>query len=532
MPMTDRAVARPLDEVLRASYRDYADRLAVRDDEHSLTYAELGSRVRRLASGLGSAGLRRDDRLMVICGNRCEFISVDHACYAGSFARVAALPRLHPRELSQIAADAEPAAVIAESDWLRATGTGWIPPQVSIRVAIGEDGPAGWTPFQDVLAAGADEESEPGSPDGVRWILYTSGTTGQPKGVILTNRTLGAMVRSMLVELPPLDQSTVALHTAPISHFSGGAAAAVFATGGRNDLMRSFDVRALIEAIERGEANVLPLVPTQILMLVEALDQDAANGIVHDMSALRTVLYAGSAIAPDRLAAAQRRLGPVMLQFYGSSEAPFPLTALQPGEHSDLVAPGAAHPRLASAGRPNGFTEVRVAAEDGNALDPGQIGEVLARGPQVTPGYWRNPQATSEVLSPDGWCRTGDVGYFDQDGFLYLVDRKKEMIVTGGFNVYPREVENVISTLAGVREVAVVGAPSEKWGEQVTAFVTITDGHQLTEADVIAYCREHLGGYKVPKQVHFLADLPKSGAGKVAKRQLSDQLWAGRARRL
>ena len=532
MTMIDSTVALPLDEVLRNSYRDHVGQPALRDEARSLTYGELGERVRRLANGLRASGLRPGDRLMVIGGNRCEWIETDHACYAGSFARIAALPRLHPRELAQMAVDAEPTAVIAEAAWLEAAATDWIPPSVRIRVVIGDGGPTGWRPFEDVVASATDDELEPGDPDGVRWILYTSGSTGLPKGVILTNRTLGAMVRNMLSELPPLDDETVALHSAPVSHFSGGLAAAVFATGGLNVLMASFEAHALIEAIERGEANLLPLVPTQVTMLLEAFDQDEKNGITHDTSAIRTVMYSGSAIAPDRLAAAQRRLGPVMLQFYGSSEAPFPLTALQPLDHTEEVAPGAAHPRMASAGRPNRFTEVRIMADDGSVLGPGQVGEVVVRGPQVTPGYWRNPQATNEVLGPDGWCRTGDAGYFDEAGFLYLVDRKKDMIVSGGFNVYPREVENVISTLAGVREVAVVGAPSDKWGEQVMAFVAPIDGAAVTEAGVIAHCRQHLGGYKVPKEVRFVPELPKNGAGKVAKRVLRDQLWAGRTRRL
>jgi long-chain acyl-CoA synthetase len=294
----------------------------------------------------------------------------------------------------------------------------------------------------------------------------------------------------------------------------------------------SFDIPALIDALATGDVDVLPLVPTQITMLTEALAAEEAAGRHHDTSSVRLLLYAGSAIAPNRLAEAQRRFGRVMLQMYGSTEAPMPLTALHPEDHIEEASAGGRLPRLASAGQPTRYVELKIRSDSGRDLASGEVGEVVARGQQVTPGYWNSPEETAKVLDNDGWFRTGDAGYLDADGYLFLVDRKKDMIVTGGFNVYPREVENVISTLDGVREVAVVGAPSARWGEEITAVVAPTEGTVLTAEDVIAHCRNSLGGYKIPKRVEFVTELPKSGAGKILKREIREKLWAGRARRV
>jgi acyl-CoA synthetase (AMP-forming)/AMP-acid ligase II len=220
-----------------------------------------------------------------------------------------------------------------------------------------------------------------------------------------------------------------------------------------------------------------------------------------------------------------------MMQFYGASEAPMPLTALHPDQHLDDGADGRL-PRLASAGRPNVNVELKIIGAQGETLPQGETGEIAARGDHITPGYWQQPEATAEVLDDQGWLRTGDVGYLDEHGFLFIVDRKKDMIVTGGFNVFPREVENAISTMDGVREVAVVAAPSVQWGEQIVAVVVLTPAAELTPADVIEYCRGLIGRYKIPKEVMLVDELPKSATGKIDKRSIREELWAGHGRRV
>jgi acyl-CoA synthetase (AMP-forming)/AMP-acid ligase II len=219
-----------------------------------------------------------------------------------------------------------------------------------------------------------------------------------------------------------------------------------------------------------------------------------------------------------------------MQQLYGASEAQMPITSLRPQDHvEDTNERGL--PRLASAGKPSRYVEVEIVDESRRPLPAGEAGEIRTRGEHASLGYWRQPEATAETFQ-DGWVYTGDVGYIDEDGYLFILDRRKDMIITGGFNVYPREVENVISTLRGVREVAVVGAPDPKWGELITAVISTEPGASLTADDVIAHCRASLGGYKVPKRVDFIDELPKSGAGKILKPVIKEQLWADHARRV
>jgi acyl-CoA synthetase (AMP-forming)/AMP-acid ligase II len=325
-----------------------------------------------------------------------------------------------------------------------------------------------------------------------------------------------------------LTPDDVILHTAPVSHFSGCILLAGVAVGATNALAERFDAAEVIASVDAGDVTVLPLVPTQINMVVDELaTRDRISG---PLGGLRLVPYAGSAIAPAQAARAKRALGDVLIQFYASSEAPLPVTVLQPEDHTmDLGAGG--HPRLSSAGRPSRFAEVMIADDGGAPLARGEVGEILVRGPTVSPGYWRQPEATAEAFIADGWVRSGDVGYLDDD-FLYLVDRRKDMIVTGGFNVYPREVENAIVTMDGVREVAVVGAPDLRWGEAICAIVVPADGATVTAERVIDHCRKEIGGYKVPKRVELVDALPTGGTGKVDKRAIRERLWAGMERRI
>jgi len=286
----------------------------------------------------------------------------------------------------------------------------------------------------------------------------------------------------------------------------------------------AFDPAAALDAIERERITVVPLVPTMLnLMLPEA---DARE---RDLSSLRAVMYGGSGIAPDRLAWAVRAFGDVFCQFFGLSETPMPLTALSPRDH-EFDPDGPVPARLASAGRPNPFVQLRLRGDDGGEVATGEVGEIMVRGDTVMVGYWGKPEQTAETIDGEGWAATGDLGRFDEEGYLYIVDRKRDMIVSGGYNVYPAEIENAISVLTAVQEVAVVGVPDERWGETVKAVVVVRPGEELSEDEVVAACTERLAGYKKPRSVDFVAELPKTGSGKIMRRRLRDRYWSGRER--
>jgi long-chain acyl-CoA synthetase len=519
----------PLGQMYASTFVQFAERPAVRDERGELTYAALGSRVRRLASAMRGLGLTKGARVVIVSPNSSEWAQIDRAVAIGGFARVALLPRLHVAEMSQIATDAEPSIVFADADWLAENAWEWIPSPVGHVIAMGPGAvPDGATPFEELVASGRDEEAPLPDGEDLAAVLYTSGSTGLPKGVKVTHNNAGARMRGILHELPSMGAEDVAVHTAPISHFSGGINEAVTAVGGLNTYEAAFNAPRVADMASSGEMTVLPLVPTMITMLLEELERRGApTGRVGNV---KIVPYAGSAIQPDRAAKAYRYFGNAMQQLYGASEAQMPIAALAPQDHitetnnRDL-------PRLASAGKPTTYVEVAIVDGDRRPVSEGETGEIATRGPHVGPGYWRNEEATAEAFQ-DGWCYTGDVGYIDEHGYLFILDRRKDMIITGGFNVYPREIENVVSQMPGIREVAVLGAPDERWGEAVTAFVSFLPDGDLTADHVVAHCRGRLGGYKVPKQVIVVDELPKGGTGKINKVALRERLWAGLERRV
>lgn len=360
--------------------------------------------------------------------------------------------------------------------------------------------------------------------DAVTAIFPTGGTTGLPKGAVWTNLTWMAMIANLNAALPS-DVPPVHLVVAPMTHAAGGLAMMLMASGATNVILPAFDPLAVMEAIGRYRVTHLFLPPTAIYML---LAHPAVRS--HDYASLRYLIYAAAPMSVEKLKEAMDVFGPVMAQSFGQAEAPMFCTILPPRDHLVIGDP-ALEKRLASCGRPSLLTPVAIMDEDGTLLPDGQVGEIVVRGALVMQGYYKNPQATADA-SAHGWHHTGDLGYRDADGFVYIVDRKRDMIISGGFNIYPSEIEQVIWSHPAVEDCAVVGAPDDKWGEAVTACVQLKPGAAATAEEIATLCRERLGGVKTPKQVTFWDPLPRSPVGKVLKRSIRDHYWQGRARRV
>ena len=503
-----------LGELVRRAAWQYGDRTAVVDGDREVSFRELEDRANRFAHAMLGQGLGAGDRVAVLVGNRLEWFDVTFGLAKAGLVRSYLNPRSAAPEITYQLADLDATALVVSDD-------------LEPLVASAELGPV-----KQVFRTGADYEEmlsaaspEPPSvqPDvgDLAAIAYSSGTTGRPKGVMQTHGNWLAAITGVLVEIG-LDESDVLLHAGPMSHGSGGFALPALYRGSRQIIFRGFDPVELLDAVPTHGITTMFMVPTMIYMLLEVLQQHPV-----DTSSLRTIFYGGAPIAAAKLEQCLDRFGPLFIQSYGLSEAPGGDTYLSQSDHT----PG--NPALASAGRPALSVEMKIVGEDGSELPPGQSGEIAVRGPHVMAGYWRRPEETAEILGPDGWLRTNDMGFMDEAGYLFIVDRKADMIVSGGFNVYPREIEDVLLAHPAVAETVVVSAPDDKWGETVQAVVRLIPGTSADTAELEAFCRERLSGYKLPRAFDFVTDpLPKSPNGKVLRRLVREGYWAGRDRRV
>ncbi len=486
------------------------DRLALVQGSRALTYRALGDRVARLAAGLTGLGLRRGDRIVLLMPNRPELVESLWAAFHGGFVAVPVNWHLHPDEVGYIVRHCGAAAVVVSDETAAAART--LPDTVRVvRVARanGPDtvsasaGPASaGLDYEDVLAPEPSPavETAPGDP---AWLFYTSGTTGRPKGATLTHRNLAAMTEAYTRDLDPVAGGSIYLHAAPLTHGSGlyllpstgRGATQVIAPG------TSFSAADFIVLLEKHQVtHAAFLAPTMLRRVV-----DAARG--RAFPSLRSVVVGGAPLYQEDLRAAVGVLGPIVVQMYGQGEAPMTITVMPASEALD-------HP--GSCGRAFHGVEIRIADAGGEPVPDGADGEVLVRGDVVMRGYWDNPAATAATLA-NGWLHTGDIGHLDA-GYLHLTDRAKDVIITGGSNVYPREVEEVLLTHPAVREAAVVGVPDPEWGESVRAFVVATG--DPAPGELIQYCRGRLASFKKPREVILVTELPKNAAGKILKREL------------
>jgi len=360
--------------------------------------------------------------------------------------------------------------------------------------------------------------------DHVAIIKSTGGTTGKPKSVMITHRNMSAMIANFLA-LMPYSAPPVNLVAVPMTHGAGNIALALLAVGGTLVFLDRADPERILRAIESERVTTLFLPPTVIYALLARPDIRS-----YDYSSLRHLIYSAAPMSADKLREAIGVFGPVMTQAYGQTEAPLLCTFMSPQEHM-LTDEAALKRRLTSCGRQTPFARVEILDEDGKLLNPNEVGEIVVRSDLVMAGYYDNAEE-NEKVSRFGWHHTGDVGLRDDDGYIYIVDRKKDMIISGGFNIYPSEIEQVLWSHPGVQDCAVIGVPDPKWGEAVMAIVELKPGVDADGIDLPQFCRQHLGSMKTPKKIEFWPELPRSPVGKVLKKDIRERFWQGQPRRV
>ncbi len=512
--------------IVRRAARHYRDRIAIRAEGAQRTFAQVDDRTDRLAHRLRGLGLEAGDRVAVLMHNCPEVIECDFGIAKAGLVRVPINARLLPSEIGYILNDAGVRVLLTEGEFL--DGVAGIRSQVpSLDTVVCREGASdGALGYEGWIAGGERAQPLDLPEDSLATLLYTSGTTGRPKGAMLTHRTWRAVITNRLLDQEKVRPSDVMLHVGPLSHASGSYVLPHFVAGASNVILRKFTPDSVLEAIERWRVTTTLLVPTMINLLLAHAGTRSA-----DLSTLHTINYGAAPMPVEKLREGLEIFGPVFVQSYSLTEAPWSLTLLPKSDHR-LDGGERELRRLGSCGRELVNVEIRIVDDEGREVPAGEPGEIIARTDTAMRGYWRNPEATSETIR-DGWVYTRDIGWRDDDDYIYIVDRKGEMIISGGFNVYPREVEEVLYMHPGVLEAAVIGIPDETWGERVKAIVVPRDGARVTADDLAALCERNLARFKKPREFEFRTEhLPKNSTGKILRRVLREEHWRHRDRKV
>jgi len=508
-----------LGDIVRLNGRKTPSKVAIVTEERTITFGELRDRTLQVANamlGLASPG----DTVAILAENLPEYVE----CYYGVPSAGMALNflnyRLHPKEWAWILNNAEARVLVVQDKYLdmiqpELAGV----PSVQTVVVIGGGGRGGYPDFNDVVsAAPASEPPVKVDEDSTAWLLYTSGTTGFPKGAMLSHRSLCvAAIESVIEYEPQPDEKN--LIAFPLCHVSGYAVPLTHVRGGRIVLTPLFEPELWMKLVDQHGITSTALAPTMLNFILQH-----PKVREYSLASLRGIGYGAAAMPVEVLRAAIERFGPIVYSGFGMTELGGNVLTFPKSAHVRAVN-GEEH-LLASCGTPMCLADVKVVDEQMVECPPGVVGEIVIRGEQVLTGYFRNEEGTKKAFE-GGWFRTGDMARRDEEGFFYIVDRMKDMIITGGENVYSREVEEVLYTHPSVSEAAVIGLPDPTWGENVTAVIVLRPGKTATEAEIIATARDRLAGYKKPKKVIFVDELPKTVSGKIIKRELRDRFAQG-----
>ena len=506
----------------------YPKNIALVHEDKRVTYEEFERRTNKLAQGLLSLGLRKGDRIGIVSWNRGEIVEIEVACYKAGIVRIPVNARIALTETIHVLNDSEANVVfVGPEHWGPLLESESALKTVKHFICF-EDAPPEKLSY-DALLAGKKEESPDVEveADDLAVLAYSSGTTGKLKAIMQTFGNRIAAIRKLLM-IPEMriGTDTIFCHVGPITHASGMWLMPVMFRGGCNLVLSRFDVQTFLETIQQERVTNSIFVPAMINMI---LDYPEVGH--YDLSSLRGLIYGGAPTSRNKVKEAMEALGPVMIQCYGMTETTSYMNVLTAKEHVEALMNNNEQ-RLGSCGRPFFDTEVKVVNENGEQVSPGEMGEMIAHGPDLMKGYYKEPELTKKTIK-DGWIHSGDLAKMDEEGYIYVVDRIVDKIITGGFNVYPTEVEQALYSHPSVFEACVVGVPDDKWGEAVKAVVVLKEGFEDTTADeLIEHCKGSLGSFKKPRSIDFVEELPKNPGGKILRREVKERYWQGKERRV
>jgi len=512
-----------LGDIPRCGATSYPDNIAMVYEGSRLTYREFNQRINRLAHALLDLGCGKGDRLCIIADNCTKYME---AYFAAAKIGMSVTPlnvRLGDEELAYVVNDSEATLFLVGDGYEDRIGK-LRDRFVNIRTWITLDSPlGGFLEYEALLQKSSDAEPDPDVYDvqetDVAILMYTGGTTGLPKGVMISHRQCVILALACIMALS-FTSDDATCYVLPIFHISFWPILGILAAGGKACINRHPILDKIFQLIQDEKCTHMNLVPTIYGWMV-----DYPNVDKYDLSSLRILTYAGSPFPVEVLKKCIRKFGNKFKQVYGATEVA-PITWLEAADHH---LEGEQSKYLYSAGKETNFGRIKIVNDDDVTVEPGERGEICIKGKHVMLGYWKNPELTAQVMK-GGWYHTSDVGYLDEDGYLYITDRKADMIISGGENVYPAEVENVIYQHPAVFECSVVSAPSEKWGEIVQAVVVLKPGAKATEEEIVEHCKKTLAGYKCPKAVAFWDAIPKTIIGKIIKKDIKARFWEGKGR--
>lgn len=515
-----------LGDLVEINAGKFGDRTALVYDGRSFGYGEQRSRIYRLANALYRMGVRRQHRVAILAQNSNAYVEVYAAGEVAGFITVAINYRLAASEIEYIVRDSAPSVFIFDEEYAAIAGNIRAKyPEIGHAIVIGKGGIDGAENYEALLEKTSDEMPKVRSrPTDIAYLIYTSGTTGRPKGAMLDHAGQLGFIEMQAIEMSLRSTDTMLL-VMPFYHIGAKCNYLMTSLVGADVILhRSYDIGAISSDIQRYKVTTIHLAPVMVKDLLDIPGFDKRH-----YASLRLMQYASGPMAVAQLRQAIAAFGPILVQIYGMTEAGLG-TILHPHQHILDGSPEWVR-RLGSAGQEALGYRVRVVRPDGSDCKPEEQGEIWVKGPGVMVGYWNNHPATLDTIE-DGWMKSGDIGAFDKDRFLFVIDRKKDMILSGGENIYPREVEEALYAHPAVAEAAVIGVPDSRWGESVKAFVVVAPDSAVNEGDLIEHCRKHIASYKKPKSIEFVSALPRLPNKKIDKKQLRAPYWDGRTRQV